>query len=84
MHLKDDASDEVGPLLLTEWRPATYSDFDVVIEEAVADVTRDAEAVCCLPGLPPAPTSDERAASVFQRSDKLVPRFELPPLNFGF
>ena len=36
-HLKDDGT----PIGSIAWRPSNYSDFDVVVREAVEDVSRD-------------------------------------------
>jgi mRNA-degrading endonuclease toxin of MazEF toxin-antitoxin module len=39
-HLKDDDPSQLVPRLIAEWRPTTFADFDIVLRETVADVTR--------------------------------------------
>jgi len=50
-YLKDYPPDPLAPRLKAEWRPTTYADFDRLIREAVADVSRDVEAVFRILGL---------------------------------
>ena len=50
-HLKDDNGTEFGPRVITEWQPTTYADFDIVLRETVADVTRAAAEALRLLGL---------------------------------
>jgi hypothetical protein len=39
-HLKDDDPSQLVPRLIADWRPTTFADFDIVLRETVADVTR--------------------------------------------
>jgi hypothetical protein len=39
-HLRDDDQTKVIARLIADWRPTTFGDFDIVLRETVADVTR--------------------------------------------
>jgi len=40
-HLKQDQDDILSPKFIESWRPSSYENEDLVIDEAVSDVTRD-------------------------------------------